>query len=78
MSQPDRPHIPVAYILAGAFWNSWAVRLSVFKAVLLEGSGVWLHFFFGAAFDIRFAKYTQKQYNLGTNSEEPNSKEANV
>lgn len=34
--------------------------------------------FFGAAFDIRFAKYTQKQYNLGTNSEEPNSKEANV
>lgn len=41
---------------------------SVFKAVLLERSGVWLHFLFGAALDIQFAKYTQKQYNLGTNS----------
>lgn len=69
----DRCHSQTAltslwHILAGAFWNSWAVRLSVFKAVLLEGSGVWLHFFFGAALDIRFAKYTQKQCHLGVNS----------
>lgn len=67
MSQPDRPHIPVACVGRSLLEQLGCVA-SVFKAVLLERSGVWLHFLFGAALDIQFAKYTQKQYNLGTNS----------
>lgn len=71
MSQPDRPYIPVAYV-GRSLLEQLGCVVSEFKAVLLECSRVWLHFLFGAALDIQFAKYTQKQYSLDTNSKEAN------